>query len=128
MSMQVTLTLPDDIYRQVEHMAQTTNQPVTELLAETIRQAFPPLHVNENRAMMQQEVAAFEANHTTLWQKYAHQFIAMYQTEVIDHDSDELALLERIEAQYPNDVVLIRQVLPHPPKTLHFRSPRFVSS
>ena len=126
MSIQITLTLPDNVYRQVEAAAQTSNRPLADILTETIRHAFPPLHINENRAKMQQEAAAFEANHARLWQMYAHQFIAMHQTQVIDHDPDELALLERIEAQYPNEVVLIRQVLPHPQPPLHFRSPRFV--
>lgn len=127
MSMQVTLTLPDNIYRQVEYMAQTTNQPVADVLAETIRQAFPPLHVNKNRAKMQQEVAAFEASHADLRQEYANQFVAFRQGIVIDHDTDELALVKRIEAQYPDEVILIRQVLPQLPEPLRFRSPRFVS-
>ena len=127
MSTQVTLTLPDSVYRQVESMAQATNRPLTEVLSETIHQAFPPLHVHEKRASMQQEVAAFEANHTDLWQQYPHQFVALYQKQVIDHDDDELALVERIEARYPDEVILIRQVLPHRPEPLRFRSPRFVN-
>ena len=127
MSTQVTLTLPDNIYRQVEYVTRTTNRSLADLLTETIRQAFPPLHVHENRTKMQQEVAAFEASHVDLWQKYAHQFVAIQQGMVIDHDADELALVERIDARYPDEVVLIRQVLPQLPQPLRFRSPRFVN-
>ena len=127
MGMQVIITLPDNIYRQAELLAQTTNRPVAEVLAETIRQAFPPVHVDADRAAMQQEVANFEASHAELWQQYPRQYVAVHQGQVIDNDADELALVERIEASCANDVVLIRQVLPQLPEPLRYRSPRFVS-
>ncbi len=125
--MQVTLTLPDNIYRQVELLAQTTNRPVAEVLTETIRRAFPAVHVHGDRAAMRQEVAIFEASHAKLWQQYPGQYVAIHQGKVIDNDADELALVERIETSCDNEVVLIRQVLPKPPKPLRYRSPRFVS-
>ena len=75
---------------------------------------------------MQQEVAAFEASHRDLWLKYPNQFVAFYQGVVVDHDRDELALLEHIELKFQSEIVLIRQVNPQPSKTLRFRSPRFV--
>ncbi len=127
MSMQVTVTLPDNIYRQAEQVAQTTNQPIADVLAETISRAFPPLHINENRAKMEQEIAAFETLHADLQQTHLNQFVVVRQGVVIDHDFDELALVERIEAQYPDEIVLIRQVLPQIPSPLRFRSPRFVN-
>lgn len=126
MSTQVTLTIPDNIYQQAETIAKSTNRPVTEVLTDSILSAFPPLHVNEHRAAMRREVAAFEAMHPTLWQQYSYHYVAIYQGAVIDHDADELALVERLDEQYPDLVILIRQVLPHLPQTLRFRSPRFV--
>lgn len=123
----MTLTLPDDIYRQAELIAQTTNRPVAEVLVETIRQAFPAVYVHADRAAMQQEVAAFEASHAELWQQYPRQYVAMRRGKIIDNDADELALVERIEASRTKDVVLIRQVLPQPPELVRYRSPRFVT-
>ena len=127
MSTQITLTIPDDVYQQAEQIAQTSNRPVTEVLAETLVSAFPPLHVNSNREAMQQEVAAFEAMHPDLWKQYAYQYVAVFQQKVIDYDIDELALVERIDKKYPEAVVLIRQVLPQLPQALVFRSPRLVN-
>jgi hypothetical protein len=128
MSTQVTLTIPDNIYRQAEYVAKTTNRPISEILTETITLAFPPLHVSQNRQAMQREVAAFEAMHASLWKQHPHQYVAIYQGTVIDYDINELALVERIDKRYPETIVLIRQVLPYLPNPLVFRSPRFVSS
>lgn len=36
MSMQVTITLPDEVYRQAQQLAQITNRAVAEVLTETI--------------------------------------------------------------------------------------------
>lgn len=126
MSTQVTLTIPDTIYQQAEYVAQTTNRPVTEILAETIAKAFPPLYVNPNRPAMEQEIAAFEAMHASLWSQYPYQYVAIHGGDVIDHDVDEVTLVERIDKQYPETTVLLRQVLPQLPQTLVFRSPRWV--
>ena len=126
MSTQITLTIPDNVYQQVEGMAQSTNRQVTEILTETILSAFLPLHINKRRAAMQREVAAFEAMHSDLWKQYPHHFVAIHQGGVVDHDVEELALVQRIETRYPDTVVLIRAVLPRLPQPLVFRSPRFV--
>jgi hypothetical protein len=75
---------------------------------------------------MEQEVAAFEAMHASLWSQYAHQYVVIQRGIVIDHDGDEATLVERIDKQYPETTVLIRQVLPQLPQTLVFHSPRWV--
>jgi hypothetical protein len=127
MSTQVTLTIPDNIYQQAEYVAQTTNRPVTEVLTETIAKAFPPLDINPDRPAMEREVAAFEAMHASLWSQYPQQYVAIRGGKVIDHDADEATLVERIDSQYPETIILIRQVLPQLPRPLVFRSPRWVS-
>ncbi len=75
---------------------------------------------------MQREVTTFETMHPDLWEQYPHQYVAFHQGTVVDHDLDELALVQRIDARYPESVVLIRQVLPRLPQPFVFRSPRFV--
>ena len=125
MSTEITLSLPDSIYQHIETIAQATNRPIDELLTEAIRQAFPTLDINQNRTVIQDEVAAFEAMHAQLWQKYPHQFVAIYQGTVIDHDADEMALIQRIDHKYPEETVLIRRGLPRLSKILSFRSPHF---
>lgn len=128
MSTQITLMLPDNIYQQIERVAQSTNRPVSEVLTETIVSAFPPLHVSQDRPAMQREVAAFEAMHAQLWEQFSNQYVAIHQGTVVDHDVNEIALVERIDRNFPTAIVLIRQVLPQPPSPLVFRSPRLVKS
>lgn len=122
----VTLTIPDELYQQVEYIAQTTHRLIDEVLTETLNLAFSRIHINPHRQAMQQEIAAFEAMHATLWQQYPYQYIAIHQEKVIDHDSKQLDLIERVNQSHPQMVILIRQVQPHLPKTLRFRSPRWV--
>ena len=62
--------------------------------------------------------------HSELWEKYPHQYVAIFQGEVVDHDQDELALLKRRNEKYPDDIVLIRQVLQEPERTIVICSPR----
>jgi len=107
-------------------VAQATHRLIDEVFTESLNSAFPRLHVNPRRQVMQREIAAFEAMHPTLWQQYPHYYVAIHQGKVIDHDLNQLHLLERIDQAYPQSVVLIRQIESQLPKILRFRSPRWV--
>jgi hypothetical protein len=43
MSTQVVVTLPDDVYRRAERLAQLTSRGVADILADTIALSLPPL-------------------------------------------------------------------------------------
>ena len=43
MSTQVVITLPDDVYRRAERLAQLTSRGVADILADTITLSLPPL-------------------------------------------------------------------------------------
>ncbi len=75
---------------------------------------------------MQREIAAFRQLHAALLKRYRGEYVAIYQGQLIDHDSDQLALLDRIEKAYPNDFVLIRPVQEQPEREFYFRSPRYI--
>jgi len=64
--------------------------------------------------------------HDQLWQTYPEEYVALHVGKVVDHDRDEQALVDRIEARFSDGIVLIRQVLPTSPADLIFRSPRFI--
>ena len=126
MARQIMLTVPEDLYQQAEQAAQATNQKIEEVLTEKLRFNIPIFPIHKNRPLMEREIAAYEAMHAELWQKYSNQYVAIYQGQVVDHDVDIMALVKRKRQQYTDKVVLIRQVLPELPKPLMFRSPRFV--
>lgn len=88
---------------------------------------FEPYIGPEYQQMVVEE-AAFDRLLPALQQQYMNHFVAIHGQQVVDHDSDELDLLERIDTNYPDQVVLIRQVREVPEPILAFRSPRFVSS
>jgi hypothetical protein len=86
-------------------------------------QANPPTD-NE----VEREKAAYFALHQVLWQKYPGQHVAIYNGELVDHDTDGVALSKRVYQRYPDQFVLIRQVEQEPDRVLYFRSPRFEAS
>jgi hypothetical protein len=127
MGTKITLTIPDDVYRQVEQAAETANRPIQDILVDSILQSFPKLYTHDKRAVMERERQAFEAMYDDLLAKYEGQYVAIHQGQVVDHDNDQLALLRRRKQNYPQDVVLITQVSPESQRVLHFRSPRLVN-
>ena len=65
----------------------------------------------------------FRAQHARLLDEYAGQFIAMHEGQVIDSDTDELALYLRICQTHPMVGVLIKQVTPALEDVWVMRSP-----
>lgn len=72
------------------------------------------------------ENIAFQQLHASLLERYANQYVAIYQGKLIDHDRDKLALFQRIEEHYPNEFVLMRPVQEQPEREFYFRSPRYI--
>src|SRR5262245_41504960 len=126
MTVDITLKVPDRLYRRIEQVANATRRTISDVVLEAVERSFPVFYVDESRTQLEREVAAFEAMHAELWTHYPQQYVALYEGRVIDHDDDEVALLDRIDARYPGQVVLVRQVLIQPQGELNFRSPRFV--
>lgn len=84
-----------------------------------------PFSEDPRRPQMEKEVAAFEEQHSTLVAQYLGEFIAMVQGQVIGHDLDQWALIRRVRSDYPDQVVLFRQVEESLPRDLVVHSVRF---
>lgn len=143
MSKQITVEIPETIYKQVEETARATNRRVSEVVADTLVESFlyqqtpPELATSpdeeeypprEHRDAMDKETEAYKKMHPQLWEEYPHQFVAIYQGKVIDHDKDFISLANRIDQKYPypEHMVLMREVELDPDPILYFRSPRLV--
>lgn len=126
MATKITLTIPDPIYQQVLQAAQAQELPLADIINSALVQAFPPVDVHPKRQQMEQELLSFHSQKTELLGKYPGQYIAMFKGEVIDSDTDQLALVARIDSLYPDEIILIKQVTDSPEKILHSRSPRLV--
>jgi hypothetical protein len=122
----VTLAVPQSLYRQAARIARFKNQDIPEVLAEALLLVEAAVEEELAEKLMAQEETAYQAMQSDLWTNYLGEFVAIYQGELVDHDSSELALLQRLNARYPNEVVLMKQVRSLPEPDLYFRSPRFV--
>ncbi len=127
MDTQITLTLPDSVYRQVEAAARRARRPVPDVLVDIVTDAFPRVYVSPNRERMLQEQRAYEQQRVELILKYEGEHIAMHGGMVVDHDYDVTALVQRINARFSlDDVVHIRLVTRAPDRELRVFTPRFV--
>ncbi|MEM7112937.1 MAG: DUF5678 domain-containing protein [Chloroflexota bacterium] len=122
---QVTISIPQSLYQRGRALARRRNVPVDSVLetAVSLVEAEPQDDVT---VAMAQEEAAYLAQHETLLNSYAGQYVAIFQGQLIDHDGNELALLRRLDADYPHEVVLMKRVEPLPQPVLRFRSPRLL--
>lgn len=86
---------------------------------------YNPFSEDPRRPQMEKEVVAYEEQHSTLVEQYLGEFIAMYQGQVIGHDRDQWSLIRRVRADYPDQVILFRQVEASLPRDLVVHSVRF---
>lgn len=124
MSTQIILTLPDTIYQQAQRIADSTQWEVDDVLTDVLAKNLQPFPVHPNREQMLREIEAFKLMHRQLVQDCLGQYVAIFQGKLVDHDSDPVALLQRIKQKYPDQVVLRRKVEKQPEPILHVLSPR----
>lgn len=80
--------------------------------------------VNPNRDAMKKEISAYHQMHSELVATHFGEYVAVYQSQIVDHDGDPVRLHKRIKTNFPNKVVLSRKVGIDPEPTIHMRSPR----
>ena len=73
---------------------------------------------------MDQEAEAFRRLHPELLATIPGQYAAVYRGQLVDHDVDQLALYQRVQARFEGQPILIRQVRPEVEQTLMIHSPR----
>ena len=124
---QITVTIPQKLYRRVRQLARLRNQPVDAVLVDVLDRALlaDESYPNNNEDdVVEREMQAFIQMHPLLKEKYLGQHIAILNGQLIDVDEDYGALYERIDAQYPDQFVWMATVEDEPMPTLVFRSPR----
>ena len=124
MTTRINVDLPDHVYRRIESLARQSRRNVNDVVAEVVARAVQPFPVDANREAMLREAAAFREMHPDLWHDYPGRHVAILDGQLVDHDEDPVALLQRVRQNYPGRTVLRRKVGPAPESILHFRSPR----
>ena len=78
--------------------------------------------------VFEQEIAAFEQLKPGLFEKYAGQYVAIYQGEVVASGDEKLALLDQVRERFGDVVCYIEKVTPDSPRTIRMPSFRLVRS
>ena len=112
--------LSDATTLRLEKVAEAEGTSASELAERALQQFLR----DEARRLLHKEAEAFRAMHADLLARFAGEYVAMYQGRVVDHDTDQLALLLRMEEHYPNTPVLIKPVRPEIDEVFTIRSPR----
>jgi len=117
----LSITLDDRTTLELENLARVRSADPVTLAQEMIRARLR----DEARRAMEQEVETFRSLHADLMASIPGEYAAICQGKLVDHDEDQLALLQRIEERYPGLPVLSRQVRPEVDTVIEIRSPRF---
>ncbi len=126
---QITISIPQNLFRRARELANKRNQPVNDVLEAAIALAEAELDaiVSQEEAMAQEE-AVYQSMLTELVSQYDGEYVAIFQGQLIDHDADELALLHRLDIQYPDEIVLMKKVRSDALPELRFRSPHLIQN
>jgi hypothetical protein len=125
---QVTLSIPEEVYRHAKRLAQAKNRNVNELLAESIVLDDIALTqtADESDDAIDREEAAYIKMHPTLREKHFGEYVAIYQGQLVDYDTDGAALSRRMHRKFPNTFVWMSKVTEEPIQTIHVPSFRFL--
>lgn len=118
----ITVTLPDQIERQLTKLAREQAVTPDELVGKAIQSYLQA----EASQVLERETVAFRALHRELLAKYSGEYVAIHQGQMIDHDPKLGAIYLRINEKYPDEIILIKQVQPEIERVFTVHSPRIV--
>lgn len=115
-----TITLTPSTLEALEQVAEDRGTALDELAEQAIRQFL----LEEKREAIRRETAVFHKMHAQLVQTHFDQYIAIFQGKLIDSDTAQLALYNRVSQKHPNKPILIKKVTASPEEVYTSRSPR----
>ncbi len=116
----LTISIEASTQNKLQQFAQVSNQSIDEIINLAVEQYLEHL----SKKQLEAEIQAFEHKHPQLKSQYLGHYIAMHQGQVVDTDADYEALFLRIQEQFGDLTVLIRQVTETPAETYHFHGLR----
>ncbi|MCS6909139.1 MAG: hypothetical protein NZM11_01000 [Anaerolineales bacterium] len=116
------LVLHDPLASEVRRMAEIEGTTAEQIVAEAVRQYRAAARERKIRA----EAEWWRNAAPELRARYAGQFVAVHERQVIDHDTDENLLFERVQERWPGAAVLITAATGRP--EVHIRHPQVIES
>ena len=126
---EVTLNIPQELYRRAQRIAEKRQLYVQDVLIGAIQlnDGGGRLSGMSEDDTVWREEEAFQRLHPQLLETYSGEYVAIHNGKVVDHDSDQVALYRRVSQRVPDRFVLIAKVTPQPTEEYRFRSPRLNS-
>ncbi len=117
--MEITLKEPrltQDVLRWADYTSQSAEAVVEAAVEAYLAQL--------EAALLEKDTFFFWNNLDELRRDYPHEYVAIHQGEVVDHDADLRSLSQRVRQRFGNLPVLMASVDNPPPHDIHWRSPR----
>jgi predicted transcriptional regulator len=102
------------LVERIQHVAAETNRDATQVVEAAV-QAYLD-HLEQEK--IHEETEAFWAMQAELANKYAGEYVAMHQGQVVDHDSDVVRLEQRVAERFAETPLLIAPVTDAPRRDL----------
>jgi Arc/MetJ family transcription regulator len=100
------LVIEPQLYSRVEQAADGHKIGIDRILTDAIRRYLWELH----RRKISEESQVYQQRHAELKAQYLGQYIAMHDGQVVDHDSDSVALRQRVRQQFRHTPMMITLV------------------
>jgi len=122
---EVTLDIPQEIYQRAQKIAEERHRAVQDILVESIilEEEVDWKDISDDEVAWREE-KAFQQLHPYLLKNYPGEYVAIINGEVIDHDTDQVALYQRVSKRFPERFILLAKITPRPIEEYTFRSPR----
>lgn len=104
--------------QQVEQVAAEQTATPDQIIEAAVRAYLRQL----DRVRIKAEAEAYQALHAELVQQYLHQYVAIYNRQLVDHDEDFQQLHARIRQRFGQQPVLLRRVETQAERYLSFPS------
>lgn len=100
------LIIEPQLYSRVEQAADEHTIGIDRILTDALRRYLWIL----DRRKISEESQVFQQHHVEMKAQYLGQYIAMHDGQVVDHDSDSVALRQRVRQQFRHTPVMIIRV------------------
>jgi Arc/MetJ family transcription regulator len=97
------LVIEPQLYSRVEQAADEHKIGIDRILTDALRRYLWEL----DRRKISEESQVFQQHHAEMKAQYLGQYIAMHDGHVVDHDSDSVALRQRVRQQFRHTPVMI---------------------
>jgi hypothetical protein len=119
---QHTIQLPEELYKAVQKRAAAQQKTPAMLVAELLSAQIGTTETSEKVAAFEREIAAFERLKPALLERYAGQYVAIYQGQVVAVGDNRLELVKQVYGRFGQVVCYVEEVTLDSPRQVRIPS------